>query len=168
MHLSPLSRFLLILVTTTAASTAQASVTSYGKGCNLPSNAPPLITNLTLPKLNTVFTVRFIGPNSITPVSQDQPALLTGVAATQIPVPPLSSLQPPNCDLLTFPLLIQFMPTSGSAYQDTVSMPIPNDTSLIGVTVYQQFASVYRNCRSTPCVDQMIRVSNGIKVVIGL
>ena len=83
-----------------------------------------------------------------------------------IPMPPISSLQPQGCNILLLPLSYQFMPRSGSAYQGTVNFSIPNDPQLLGVTVYQQFASIYRNCRGA-CVDQMIRVSDAIKIVIG-
>ena len=111
-------------------------------------------------------TVRFIGPNSVTPVSQDQPALLTGLQQTAIQVPPISPLQPSSCQFLTLPLVIQLMPRQGSAFRGSVTFAIPNDRSLIGVKVYQQFASIYRRC--SPCVDRMIRVSDGLELVIGL
>ncbi len=144
-----------------------ASVTNYGRGCELTSNPPPLIRANNLPKIGTTFQVRFIGPNSVTPVSQDQPVLVTGLSSAAVTIPPISSLQPANCQLLVNPLLFLFMPRSGSAYLGQVDMPIPNNRSLLGFTVYQQFASIYRRCGSVGCVDQMIRVSDGLKVVVG-
>ena len=157
----------LVLTTALSAQTA-ASVTYYGKGCELSGNTPPLLRT-TVPKIGSSFTATYYGPNSVTPVSQDQPFMLLGPNAISVPVPPLSSLQfNLNCTLLVNPLFIVPMPTSGSAWASTYTTTIPNDSKLVGTSIYMQFASVYRNCRSTPCVDQMIRVSNGATLVLGV
>lgn len=69
----------LVLVLTGSVSAQQGSFTNYGRGCDFPSSAPPLIRATGVPQIGMPFTVRYIGANGITPVSDDHPILLTGL-----------------------------------------------------------------------------------------
>ena len=164
-------RSLLILFATllSAASVATqtASFTNYGRGCDLPGSPPPLIRSTGLPQLGATFTVRYIGPNGQTPVSQDQPVLLTGFSTLSWPIPPISSLQPAGCLLLVLPEIVIPMPWTGSRYQDQFPMQIPNDVGLLGATMHQQFACFYSRCQPT-CNLQMLRMSDAGTTVIGV
>ncbi|MEZ5966071.1 MAG: hypothetical protein R3F56_19705 [Planctomycetota bacterium] len=160
-------RTLLVLACLSAPVAAQASFTAYGTGCN-PSNPPPLIRNSGLPVLGTTFTVSFAAlPSGRTPVSEDWPLFLMGLQQTQVPVPVLSSLQPPNCFLYTSTEFVVPMPWLGSSFDNQVAIAVPNNAALMGFTLYMQWAELYSSCRPT-CVPSMIRVTNGAAAVLGL
>ncbi|MCB9880859.1 MAG: hypothetical protein H6834_03630 [Planctomycetes bacterium] len=147
--------------------TAQtASFTRIGTGCG--SAPPPLLNSRDVPRIGASFTITYTGPNSQTPVSMDIPVLLTGTQQVSVTIPQFSSIQPANCILYTIPIFTDVMPWTGTRYQDTVTYQIPNDRNLLGANLYQQFVGVYFNCRSTPCLMEMLRTTNGGALVIGL
>ena len=155
----------LILLLCSLASAQTASFARFGRGCTT-SGPPPLLNARTLPKLGTNFTVTYTGPNGRTPVSIDQPVLLTGRAQVNVTIPRFSNLQPGNCVLYTVPILLTVMPWTGSRFQDSVTLAIPNSRTLLGLTLYQQFVDVYFSCRPN-CQMLMLRTTNGGKIVIG-
>ena len=108
----------------------------------------------------------YTGPNGRTPVSIDQPLLLTGTAQVNVTIPRWSNLQPAGCVLYTLPLIVTVMPWTGSRFQDRVTLAIPNQRSLLGVTLYQQFVDAYFSCRPN-CQMLMLRTTNGGKISIG-
>ena len=59
------------------------------------------------------------------------------------------------------------MPAVGSRYQDQLTVRIPNDPRLIGAAVYQQWMCVYSRCSPT-CVVQLLRMSDGAQITIGI
>ena len=156
----------VLFAAVTGALPAQGSFTNYGRGCTLPGSPPPLIRATGQPLIGQSYTVRYVGPNSITPVSMDQPALLTGVQQASITVPPISPLQPGNCQILLVPVVTLVMPRAGSAFQGQLTLMVPLDPSLIGQSLFHQFIGLYSSCRPS-CVLQMVRTSDGLHVVFG-
>ena len=163
MKIRALSFALLLL--TPALSAQTASFSRYGSGCAA-GGPPPLLNSRDVPRLGSNFTVSYTGPNGNTPVSMDIPLLVTGFQQSLLTIPQFSAIQPANCALLTVPVLLELMPLLGSAYQSQVTLAIPNDRNLLGLTLFQQWVDLYFRC-SGPCQLLMLRTSNGGKAVIG-
>ena len=160
-------RVIATLVLTSLVTAQQGSFTNYGRGCNLPSSAPPLIRSSGVPRVGARFTVTYTGPNGQTPVSDDHPILLTGIVQAAVPIPQFSSLQPANCTLLVLPVITTPMPWTGSRYQDQFTFNIPLQNALVGGVFNQQFLCLYSSCRPS-CVPLMVRMSDGGMATIGL
>lgn len=159
--------FLAVVLTSGLCAAQLANVTTYGTGCNS-SGPPPVIQFSARPQLGSSFAVLFQAlPSGQTPVSQDWPMLLMGLQQTSVPVPVLSTLQLPNCNLLTSTDLILPMPWLGTSYQSQVTLMVPNNQALLGFVVYMQWAELYSRCQPT-CTPMMIRVTNGAAVTLGL
>jgi hypothetical protein len=150
-----------------------AAVTYYGAGCRDAANSTnaPVILVSGSPQLGATITVRYLGPSAQTFANQFAPALITGLSMANAPVPRLTPSMATNCTLLVQPdVAVFFMPLIGGAsHLDRISYQIPNVGSLLGSSVFHQFATVALTnpTYGTPVLDFVI-FSSGAQVYCGL
>ena len=156
---------LLLLAPVCAAQTASYSY--FGTGCsvNLTWASPSQLTALGTPKLGSVITLQYSSGYPRNPRMNRVVTLLTGVSNSQAlgrPLPLYVVGHPGSpCLLLCSPDIVQ--PLGGQNV--TIGMGIPNNPSLLGLTLYQQFYALYRD--NFGSWEQWYQFSNGGMMVIG-
>lgn len=165
--------FVLALVC--PALTAQgASFTVLGAPCSVPGEAIPAIGARGLPRIGASFDVTYSGPNRTFSSAQQivRPWLITGLSLLPAPVAiPTAILpqQPANCLVWPNPDLVLEMPVdaSGLAFQNAVTLVIPNQSALVGATWYHQWFALFEQCGFAGCNYGWAIVSEAAIVVAG-
>ena len=166
---------LTVLALALPAGAQQASYTLFGEGC---VSASATLGATGVPQLGSSFTVHYSGPNFVGVKGLFEngahPWLLTGFSNTTwgaIPLPLLLPRTPlgVRCELLVSPDLVLPMPRLGSRYQDSLTFPVPNEPSLIGLVFHQQWL-VYHFTRlgaGGPLLSASFQASNGGTATVG-
>lgn len=129
-----------------AQSSPLASVTLYGSSCRDYNNqqTPPVMMVSGLPQLGATVTVRYLGPIISVFDTHFQPILITGLSSVNLPIPRVTPLMSANCTLLVNPDIAVFFMPAGVTGQtlDRLSYVIPNSPSMIGASVFHQWATM--------------------------
>ncbi len=148
-----------------------ATVTLYGTACRDRANqsVAPMMRVSGVPQLGSQITVQYLGPNGMPLFVDNIPALITGLTGVSVPVPQLTMDMSSSCTLLVIPDIAFFvMPRSGLAYLTQIQYTIPNDPSVLGASVYHQWATLVLYGPSTNPTLGYVMFSNGAHVQAGL
>lgn len=144
-------------LTWTYRTTTPATASTFGTGCAGSVGVPQLA--------NAPYSLPWIGDTVRTVVSQLAPItpgalFVTSFVSSFLPMS-LAPLGAPGCDLLLPPDFLSLALANGSSA--SLSLAIPANTSLLGVSVYQQAFPF------EPEVNPLgVTASNGLRLVLGL
>ena len=162
----------LLLAFALAAQTA--TFTHFGNACGATLAGNP-------PRVGMPFTLTYGGPNSYLQVhlliDQARPLLVLGTSDRQYGGVPLPWAIPPalagnrnGCQLLVSPDLVHpmpfAMPLPPTRFVDTLTIPVPMDTSLLGATLFVQWLTFHRK-GVVPPYSEWLSTSDAAKAVIG-
>lgn len=161
--------FLLLLSGALAAQSA--AFTPFGTGCAFQAQTLA-IGNQGLPVIGTSFQITYAGPNFTFSSGQQiaRPFLVLGFGTltTTIPVTLLPQ-QPAGCVGLITPDVLLDTPVNPTqpAYENFVTMQVPNSPTLAGFLFHAQWLALIQQCGFVGCGLAAVPTSDAASVLVG-